>query len=407
MRRLPLVLLTLLSAFQFVASASGQTSVCPSSNNIYCMPILSTEAVKVIPAGSAQPVVQKGFVPVTSAIGTQLSTLPTPTPTSGLIFAFGPGGLTTERELGPIFSDAPWTVGRHKWYLAFAYQFFEFDKIDDVSFQHLPLELRGCLANDLGTCGATPIQTNSQYSVKFNEYTAYASFGITDRVDISVAIPIVDVRSGITTTCSQCFQQIGTNITLVFMPNTAQGSSSGIGDMIIRMKDDIVKDERFGLAVGFDLRAPTGDSYNFRGAGAPGARPFVALGYRARFSPHLNVGFLVNGNSILASQDGVTRAQLPNSLDYSAGADFSVAKWLSLSGDLLGQTFFDAGTVAINASGLALHASTQTFNTNTVALGFKSIPIKRLLISGNVLIKVDNNGLHYKPSPMVGISYTF
>jgi hypothetical protein len=90
-----------------------------------------------------------------------------------------------------------------------------------------------------------------------------------------------------------------------------------------------------------------------------------------------------------------------------AGADFSVAKWLSLSGDFLGQTFFDAGTVAIDQSGLALHASTETFNTNTLALGLKSIPIKRLVISANVLIKVDNNGLHYKPSPMVGISYTF
>jgi hypothetical protein len=57
---------------------------------------------------------------------------------------------------------------------------------------------------------------------------------------------------------------------------------------------------------------------------------------------------------------------------------------------------------------VALHASTnQTVNTNTVALGFKSIPLKRLLISGNVLINVDNNSLHYKPSPMVGVSYTF
>jgi hypothetical protein len=379
---------------------------------LYCLPILSTENAYRVPAGQENFVVQSGFIPVTSAIGTQLSTLPTPAPASGLIFSFGPGGLTAERELGPIFSNAPWTVGRHRLYLAFAYQHFEFDKIDSVSFNNIPLALSACNDNKSPTCGP-PVLTNSNYSVSLNEYIAYASFGLSDRVDVSVMIPIVDARTAMTTTCSVCFQHLdysvnNTQASMGFIPNSSNGTSSGIGDVTISIKAGGTIQEKLGLAVGIDLRTPTGNANNFLGAGTLGAHPYMSLGYRARFSPHLNLGGIINGNSILASSDGSTAGQLPKSFVYSVGADYSVARWLSLSGDLLGQTFFHAGAVAVDQSGTALHASTnQTVNTNTVALGFKSLPIKRLLISGNVLIKVDNNSLHYRPSPMVGISYTF
>jgi hypothetical protein len=418
MRRLLSSLVLSLSLLLLATGVSAQSTppACSQSsgksNTLYCMPILSTENAYQVPAGQENFVVQSGFIPVTSAIGTQLSTLPTPTPASGLIFSFGPGGLTAERELGPIFSNAPWTVGKHRLYLAFAYQHFEFDKINSVPFSNIPLALSACHDINSTTCGPV-VLTNSRYSVSLNEYISYASFGLSDRVDVSVMIPIVNARTSITTTCSVCFQQLdysvnGTPASMGFIPNAAHGTSSGIGDVTISIKAGVIKQEKLGLAVGIDVRTPTGNANNFLGAGTLGAHPYMSIGYRGRFSPHLNVGGVINGNSILASANGSTPGQLPKSFDYSVGADYSVARWLSLSGDFLGQTFFHAGTVAVDQSGLALHASTnQTDNTNTVALGFKSVPLKRLLISGNVLINVDNNSLHYKPSPMVGVSYTF
>lgn len=420
MRRLffgPIVCLSLLLAG---AGASAQSTTAPcgqssaKSNTLYCMPIISTEAAYRIPAASSENfVIQQGFIPVTSTIGTQLSTLPTPTPASGLIFSFGPGGLTAERELGPIFSNAPWTVGKHKLYVAFAYQYFEFDKIDNVSFSNIPLELNACIGSPRGPACGPFVQTNSKYSIKLNEYISYVSFGLTNRIDVSATIPIVHTSTAITTTCSVCFQALdysvgGVPATLGFTPNSAKGSSAGIGDIVFSMKATVVKKEKTGVAAGVDFRAPTGDAYNFRGAGTFGARPYLSLGYRARFSPHVNAGFLINGDSILASQNGSAKSHLSNSFDYSAGADLSIARSLSVSADFIGQTFFGTDTVAIDQSGLALHTSTsQTFNTNAVGLGMKFLPIKRLLISANVLISVDNNGLHYKPSPMGGISYTF
>jgi hypothetical protein len=412
------LLITLACILPVGVYAQGASPVCSQSagksQNLYCLPILSTESAFLVPsAGLENFVGRPGFTSFNSAFGSQLTQLPTPNPASGLIFTFGPGGLSSQRELGPIFSEAPWTTGRHKVSVAFTYEYFYFNKIDDVSFNEIPLQLNGCL----GSCSSPLIQTTSQYHVSLNEYTAYASFGLTSRIDVSVAIPILDVRTSMTTTCSICSQQ--TNVAspsattpfyiLGFQPNTTEGSSSGLGDLLFRVKWNAVPFEKTGLAVGVDVRAPTGDAYNLRGAGTVGVRPFAAFGYRARLSPHLNIGYVINGNSILASSDGLTPQHLPNSLNYSGGIDFSVVRRVSVSADILGQTFFDGTSVFIgpSQSGTTLFSTKGTFNTNAAGFGFKLNPVEHLLISGNVLLSLDYNGLHYSPSPMIGVSYTF
>jgi len=140
-------------------------------------------------------------------------------------------------------------------------------------------------------------------------------------------------------------------------------------------------------------------------------RPFLAFGYRARISPHANIGYQSNGSSILASVDGKTPQQLPNSLVYAAGVDFAMLKRLSVTGDFLGQTFFSADRVLLGVRAPLGHPDiareTANFNTNSFALGAKFNPAKNLLIAGNVLFNLDNNGLHHQPAPMIGISYVF
>src|SRR4029077_5325630 len=132
------------------------------------------------------------FLALTSAVGTQVSQVPTPSPASGIIFSFGPQGLTQERELGPIFSEQPKTVGEHKLYLAFTYQFFEFDGIDRVSLKHIPLQINGCKDGAVPPCGPF-IRTQSRLDLDVQQFTAYATFGLSKRIDVSVAIPIVAV----------------------------------------------------------------------------------------------------------------------------------------------------------------------------------------------------------------------
>lgn len=412
-------LFLLASLLVFTGAPAMAQSTCSNSSNantLYCVPILAVNNLHIV-NGTVVPSVPPAFSGLNAAVGIQLSEVPTPSPASGIVYALGPTGvLARQRELGPIFSEAPPTVGRHKLYLAFTYQYLLFDQIDAVPLKQIPLQLSGCDATVSG-CGSF-IQTSSRLDLKVQQFTAYATFGLFSRFDVSVAVPLLDVRMGMQTTCSVCSQQQPNNGgLLIFTPNVATANATGIGDVTFRAKAVLVKGERAGLAVGVDVRAPTGNKLNFLGAGAVGARPFAAVGYRARISPHADIAYRANGSSILASAAQSGSAPLPNSLDYSAGADIGFLSSLSVTGDFLGQTFFSANRVFLGARGSspdiscsptgAITCQAQTFNTKSFALGVKVNPAGNFLITANVLFKLDHNGLHYKPAPMVGISCTF
>jgi hypothetical protein len=412
------------------ALAQARTSTCSQSGNshLYCVPILAVENLH-IPGAAVVPAVPPAFSALNASLGIQLSDVPKPSPASGIIFSFGPSGLTRERELGPIFTERPSIVGRHKLYVAFTYQYFEFDKLDSVSLKDIPLQISGCQTGTTG-CTTNPfIETQSRLDLKVHQFTVYATYGLFNRVDVSVAVPILDVRMGMHSACSVCGQTLPPNPPalptgglLVFTPNDTTASAAGIGDVTFRLKGTLIKGERAGLAVGVDIRTPTGNDLNYLGSGAIGVRPFAAVDYRARVSPHASIGYEANGSSVLASTDQSTSKSLPNFLTYTAGADVGVSKSFSVTGDLLGSVYFNANRLLLGVvtgpqglgnpnvtCSLTSNATCQgqTFNTNSFSVGAKYNPTRNLIITANVLFKLDNNGLHYKPAPMGGISYTF
>jgi hypothetical protein len=427
MRKL-LQLAFLLTAIMSSSSALAQTCSQSGNNHLYCVPIQAVENLSY--AGSSSSAVAGAQVPpafsaLNASVGIQLSDVPKPSPASGIVFSFGPSGLTRERELGPIFSERPSGVGRHKLYVAFTYQYFEFDKVDSVPLKNIPLLINGCVPVPGAPCSPSPnpfIATESRLDLKVHQFTLYATYGLLKRLDVSVAVPLLDVRMGMQTVCSICGQTQSNGSLLVFTPNVNAASAGGIGDVTFRAKWTAIKGERLGAAVGVDLRAPTGNDLNYLGSGAVGVRPFAAVDYRGRISPHASIGYEANGSSILASTDQISAKSLPDFLTYTAGADFGLLKTLSVTGDLLGTTYFNAnrlllGSVA-GAQGLgnaeiacsltsAKTCQGQTFNTDSFSVGAKYNPKGNLLATANVLFKLDNNGLHYKPAPMAGISYTF
>src|SRR5205807_1484119 len=74
--------------------------------------------------------------------------------------------------------------------------------------------------------------------------------------------------------------------------------------------------------------------------------PFVIASYKARISPHVNVGYQWNGDSILAGAINpdlgtATKRHLPNQLLYTFGADTGITKRLTFDLDLVGQRIFN------------------------------------------------------------------
>jgi hypothetical protein len=413
------------------------------------------------------------FAPLTAKIGTELSLLPFTSPASGFIFRFNPSLQVYTRSaenFGPILTERADTIGKHKLFVGISYQFFDFDKADGVNlrnfkavFQHEHENCPSPYDPTTVTCinnGAGPpqitrdfVSTQNRIDLKVHQGTVVSTFGVTDQFDVSIAVPVLHISMDMTSAATInnfeatdstirpacCVHQfapppvvipgetLGPQVTASsngFMYyNSASffraNSASGIGDIVFRGKYQVFKGEKAGVAVGGDLRIPTGDELNFLGSGTWGIRPFGVFTYSGRFSPRASLGYQVNGNSVLGGDiSSYTAERLPDVLTYSAGADYGISTRLSLSADFLGQTLRNAKKIATTATTTlmadnstvpfpGLVTSTGTSNLASVAVGGKFNPFGKLLVTANILIRVNDAGLHSKPVPLGGLSYTF
>lgn len=410
------------------------------------------------------------FAPLTTAIGTQLSNLPITSPASGFTFSFNPTlGVVSEttQNFGPILTERAQTVGRHKLFVGFSYQYFDFDNVDGINlknfgavFHHEPEKCPNpnpagisCSPNSSGQSMVTItndfISTQNRIDLKVHQFTAVGTFGITNRLDLSIAVPILDVRMNMNSDAT--IQAIETTDSTIvpnccvhqFNPSPLQpgetlgpiftspsngamfhnnatfvrgGSAAGIGDVVLRGKFQVLRGEKVGLSGGLDIHLPTGDELNLLGAGTWGIRPFVTFSLAGRVAPHASFGYQVNGDSILAGDVAFdTKAHLPNIISYTAGLDAGITRHVSASVDFLGTTLTDQKKILnaapvtdfVGVSHSDITTQTATVNQASIALGGKVNPFGRLLLTADVLFRVNDAGLHSKPVPLVGVSYTF
>src|SRR6202161_3647442 len=389
------------------------------------------------------------FGPINAEIGVQLSQVPLASPVSGFIFANGV--MQEATSFGPVLADRAETLGKRKVFVGASYEYFDFDKADSVNlksfgavFQH-ELEPTICETIPSTPClGGGPIYTRdivasrTRIDIKVHQVTMVSTYGLSDKLDVSIALPIVNARVGITSNATiYNFEPPPPNHTFAHITNnpretyispfnailTNSDSATGIGDLRLRGKYVAWRDakEKSAVAVGLDLRLPTGDAYKFLGSGTWGVRPFAIYSYSGRVSPHASAGLEANGNSVLAgtvtgtaTSSTVTTAQLPNVFSYSAGADASVTRWLGLSADYIGTSLLNESRLETStfqdAAGNnypTVTTSVSTINQANISAGAKVRPFARLLVTGNVLFRLKDAGLHVKPSPLIGVSSTF
>ena len=451
--------------------------------------------------------------PLTEDIGRQTNLLPLASPSSGFTLSYDPSlktFVTSTDSLGPILGERAETVGRHRLFVGFSYQYFDFNKIDGVNlhnfpavFTHtdddrdnsppLPLAPINCSINsasgqNLNGCGfiRDRIDTVNSIHLKVKQYTSYVTFGLTNRIDVSIVIPIENVNinltsqdtivpgtsgfivptpgspdatvhnqnltntngapyffhlfkncpntspsSGVTGLDPSCLTHTFPDFNFTGSGSVPQNSVTGISDVVARVKWNAWEGERAGIAVGVDVRFPTGDAVNYLGSGSYGLRPFFVFSYRARISPHVLVGYETNTNSITAGDltTGV-RGSIPNDFVYTVGADARITKWLTGDFDIVGQRVFGTETVSITPQQFLANCGTCTadatpptvtlnslqthpnssYNITNASMGIKARPfpkVSRLVFTANVLVRLDDGGLRSSASPLFGVGYTF
>jgi hypothetical protein len=346
------------------------------------------------------------------AFATQVGQLPLATPASSFIIVLKNGVPTPSQDtFGPLVAERFETIGRHTKYLAFTFQRFVFHEIDGNNLDNIPILFYFPTREN-----ATVVTyTQNHISANVNQYVAYGTFGLASHFDLSVAIPFIRVSMGVT---SQGTEYSTTSSAQASFKQTTPGSASGLGDVVFAGKGTLWKKENYGIAIGGELRIPSGDEQNFLGSGATGVKPYVVFARGGRFAPHLNLAYQWNGNSSLATDSKNQANQLPGYFGYTLGADIGATKRLTVAADFVGQHYFNAAQVTtprqlpakVNNNSVSFSSIDQaqgSYEFNYLALGMKANPWKYMVIQANIDIKVNDGGLRATVVPFFGVSYTF
>jgi len=423
-----LVLFVLMSTTVAIA----QLPDCANSQKLVCQIPFSTGALysNGIKGGSflAAQTLAIGF---NSAIASQISQLPLTSSSAGTVVLYTNGVPQTYNNLGPILTDRASTIGKHKFYLSFTASQFYFTDINGINLNKVPFSYQS---------GTTSVGTNAiideslNIHFKINQYVAIATYGVTNKLDVSMILPIERVSIGAATYATSGYITFsnGTALPYTVQPTNSTGIASGIGDIVFAAKYLVLSGERNALSVGLNERVPTGDDLNYLGSGAWGTNPYAVFSHAARLSPHVRLGYQWNSETELypnpAGRPG--NLALPGGLQYDFGADWAVsssgwAKHVTLAADLMGNQYQNAPRFYPTSTNLTYTTTTappqtatvplrtltpvvtSTYWINDVSAGAKWNPWKELIISGNVLFQLNDVGMRARPTPLVGISYQF
>ena len=418
-------------------SQNRTTTLSSVFQNLFGPNGLVVDSQAVLPDGSTHSAhfnsaFQSNFTQFNVALASQLTSLPLPSPASGFTYRFDQGTGTfirSTQSFGPILTDRAETIGRGRFSFGYTYQFFSFDQLEGIDLTRVP----SVFTHDdfqLGGGRTDVVTTRNTIDASVGQWTGALTYGLTDRLDLSVAVPIVSTHLEVISAAT--IERVGTlgspNVHFFADPDapggfgsertfSAGGSASGIGDIIMRLKGSLLRSAGSGLSVGVDVRAPTGDERNLLGSGAAGVKPFVAASWTLkRFAPRVNLGYQWNGSSVLAGDPETGRkADLPDQGLYAVGADFGVSDRFSLTGDWLGRYAIDSPRVSVHTftpAGSPVGFDDMIFGTSSywassAAMGCKANVGGRVLIDFNLRFTVDNNGLTDRVTPLIGVEYGF
>jgi hypothetical protein len=243
-----------------------------------------------------------------NAIGVSVSNIPLSAASGGAIWTRSAEGLPvrTPTSSGPIFAERAQTLGRGRVYFNTIVTGLDYRAIRGVPLNGLVLTLPH---QHVDTTGSPPdfesdvIEIQTRLSLSVTSLTSVLSYGLTDKIDLSIAVPLV--RTSISgTTEAQIIPFANPTPHFFGDPSnpqlrataSASGSATGIGDIAARIKANLISTDRGGFGILGDVRFATGDENNFLGSGGTS---FSVLGIgslrRGNFSPHINAGYIHRG----------------------------------------------------------------------------------------------------------------
>ena len=405
--------IVMLAAFLFAARASAE-SLQQQLNGLFGgNQSGSGLAVNVV---GGQPLPLPLGAEVSSAISGALtsarSSLPIASGSGGFSYEYDPDldlFVRVEQDLGPLFSERVQTLGKRQLAVSASYSYAGFNTYNGQDISDFPVgdvavgqQLVARPGNNLPGIADDQIDTSLDLGLSLNVLSLFATYGVTDALDVGIALPLVwiDMSTSAVASVSDPRGDSGAPFTLNRLqligdtvdPTNNQvardgfdSSSFGPSDLYLRAKYRFLESRYVDAAGVLTVTLPTGGADDFRGFQDPTGTPLLVLSKNLPFfSPHVNLGYAIR------SADDISQ------FVWSTGADLRLFPWLTGIVDFLG--FNDT----VRAGDLGPNQNVYQYS-----LGVKLNPWRDLIWAVNFQMPLNQDGLRADVIYTTQLQYTF
>jgi hypothetical protein len=356
-------------------------------------------------AGDGGGVTNVGEV-IADLVGLEVSTAPIGSSAGGFTFTFDPVTRAFTRaapSFGPMFGERAITAGEGRASVGVNFIHTTYDAIDGVDIRD------GSLHTVVLRSGSTPLFTGAaRLNITTDTLVLFTNIALNSWFDAGLAVPYVNLRID------------GTH-DIADRAAAGNASAAGLGDVALRAKIRLYPHEQGGVALGVDLRVPTGDTDAMLGTGI--TRTLVSGIWSTTvgtLAPHASFGFEYWSNPFQAydplQQSSVDAGR--HGYAYDAGVEWAPTDRLTVNGEFMGRTIRNGGRLGYrdlplrgNAFGLT-SASIATVDPRglhraSVAGGIKWNFTGTALLTANVMLPLNDAGLRDRLTPIIGLDWGF
>ena len=394
-------LATALIALVWAASAHAQTVETTETGLTPRQVLLRLTSA----AGEGSGVSSLGEV-IADLVGLEVSTAPIGSSAGGFTFTFDPATRAFTRaapSFGPMFGERAITAGEGRASFGINYIRTSYDELDGIDIRD------GSLTTATLRAGATPLVTGrAALDITTDTFVFFTNVALNRWFDAGLAVPYVNLRVDGT-------HEIADRLA------SGSASAAGLGDVALRAKVRLYEEDQGGVALGVDLRLPTGDHEAMLGAGV--TRTLVSGIWSTTagaFAPHASAGFEFWSNPFQVF-DPLQQASVDagrHGVAYDAGVEWAGSERLTINAEFFGRTIRDGGRLEYrdlpmnpnpfgitNASVASVAA--RGLNRMSFAGGIKWNFAGTALLSASVMVPVNDAGLRDRLTPVVGLDWGF
>ena len=342
---------------------------------------------------------------IADLVGLEVSTAPIGSSAGGFTFTFDPVTRSFRRaapSFGPMFGDRAITAGQGRAGMGVNFIHSTYDALDGIRIDDGSLRTVVFYGGSSAPTGAATLTITSDTVVMF------ANLSLNRWFDASLAAPWVTLRlNGAHAIAGQ--QAIGT------------ATAQGLGDVALRGKIRLYEQRQGGVALGVDLRLPTGDPEAMLGAGV--TRTLVSgiwSGTLGPVVPHASFGYEFWSDPFRAF-DPLQQAPIDAGKDgtlLQGGVEWAATNRLTVNGEFMQRTIRNGARLTYKAVPLPANpfgltsASVASIDPRgldraSVAGGIKWNIAGTALLTANVLIPVTDAGLVDHLTPVFGLDWGF